>query len=188
MQKDLIRRVRWCVTVLALNILVCTTGCGGREEPVEDALDVAPTVNPYGEIELNEVRTPDYRDDFATLSVNDNDTVVYWGDDDFRGCAIMWGESGYPGFDYPMIVELNAATCEVGTVAKIATQWGVFVYECVGSGEAFKDNSNLVDKGTGEFLVNWGKMGEVLILWNPNDKRYSQFELKEGTEIVTQKD
>lgn len=134
-------------------------------------------------VRLSEICAPGYREDFATLTLGDSDIAILWGDNWASGRAFMWEESGYPGFDYPIIIEVSVAL--YGEEAVIVTSWGSYYYDLESSGTSYRENRNLVDEKTGEKLVQWGKLGEDLIIWNAKTKEYSKFFFKEGTKILS---
>lgn len=163
------------IILLTLIISIFLTACGAEESTtVYDSEKTETSAVP-----LEEVKAPSFEEDFCTLSFDDTYWSVRWGAG--TGC-VMWKESGYPGFDYPMIV----STIQPVTSAevKLTLSWGEYVYYRLSAGKAFSESGNLIDKDSGEKLVDWGHSKEILILWDVNSEYYSLYEFQEGTEII----
>lgn len=167
------------ITILVISLILC--GCNAEKEQydtVEETEIVA-----IDTVLLDDVHPPKYCDDFATLTGSSGKTtVVSWGISIIKK-NVMWNSSGYPGFGYPMIIELQSEFPN-DNIVYVTTQWGRYNYEYCYSGKAFPEDDNLVDEKTGQTLVNWGKLGEFLVLWDSATNHYQMYLLKGGTEIV----
>lgn len=161
-----------------MTVLLCE--CGGVISAGVTGDHVLAVESEYGSVSLSQIHTPKYEEDFATLYSGTTTSVVHWG---VGGNSCMWSESGYPGFDYPMVIETSTNLDEC-LRAYIQTQWGQYEYKYVGNGNAIKAGDNLIDLITGDPLVNWGKLGENLIVWNNETGKYVRYDLCEGTKIA----
>ena len=132
-------------------------------------------------VNLSGVKPPGFGEDFATLTVGDNDIPICWGISE-DGNGFVWQASGYPGFDYPMIIEV---TEEVGVCEEVelVTSWGYWYYKFEKSGSAFEEAEALIDKETGNELVNFGRIGEMVVVWSKNSGNYSLYCKDRGTVV-----
>ena len=95
------RWVDYCIAFVlgCLAFLLCDTGSIGYEKDVT-------VKNDAHVVELKNVKAPEYKEDFATLDVGDKSLIVYWAIGISNASNFMWYNSGYPGFDYPMVIEI----------------------------------------------------------------------------------
>lgn len=176
------KKIDYCIAfILGCFILVISSTISFSQEN-----DVSSVYCEALTIDLQDVNAPKYKEDFATLDVKDNSLVVYWAIGISESSCFMWYKSGYPGFDYPMVIEildnyddLILQTNEV----ELTTQWGVYKYEKNTEGFAYKENWLLIDCVSGKQIVNFGREGEDLVIWEKTTKRYYVFKKKEGTTI-----
>lgn len=170
---------------MSLFLVLLLAGCDTSDITVKSTVQATSTteVSAYGEVLLEKITPPVFEEDFATLVMGNSSVPVYWGHSD---SAFVWKESGYPGFDYPIVVEMGCLISETDTVS-ITTGWGVYDYRLVDTGYAFAESNNLKRKTDGKFLVNWGRLGEILIVWSRNDEKYCKYELSGGTKVVLEK-
>lgn len=161
--------------ILVLILAVLVIGCGTVENAVAPSTEVVNTDT----VSLSDVRAPAFEEDFCTLSFDNTYLGVQWGAG--SGC-IMWRESGYPGFDYPIIISTTQAIH--ADEVKLTVGWGKYVYKKTGDGYAYKESGNLLDKETGTTVLQWGHAKEVLVLWDESSSYYSVYDFQEGTEIV----
>lgn len=167
--------MRKCVAVIALMMLL--TGCGSQKYTPGSNTEVEKEEDT---VKLSEVRTPAFEEDFCTLSFDGSYLGVQWG---AGSECVMWKESGYPGFDYPMIVTTTQAVS--ADAVTLTLSWGTYLYDKVCSGFAFSEGNNLFDNNSGDALVNWAHAEEILVLWDSTTGQYAKYQLRGGTKIVT---
>lgn len=129
-------------------------------------------------VSLSTVELPEFEEDFATLKA-DNEYPVYWGVKD--NGLVMWRRSGYPGFDYPMVIEGIATTA---ANVSLITSWGNYDYKLVKLGYAVCNDEQLIDVNSCKEVITWWKAEEVLVLWSKVNGQYAYYVLVGGTEIV----
>lgn len=166
--------------LFSLIIGLCTVGCTsnkkeGTEIPSEWVTEKEETV------ELGSVKPPMFCEDFATLASDGKYSSVVWGEG-IDAQNIMWSESGYPGFGYPMVVEV--LTEPVLEDVSLTTSWGEYTYSPVRGGHAFREDNNLVDIDSGKLLVRWATAEERLVLWCKSSGSYVIYSYNGGTKIV----
>ena len=161
-------------------------GCCILSMQAQIQLSVEPTINTQeiSSVSVSDIRTPQYREDFATLEFNEQSVIVYWGCGHDANATFMWGASAYPGFEYPMIIQTKY-TLEGNQKVSLSTQWGYFEYVLMEAGTAFQENGNLICTETGKQLVNWGRANEILVFWNDRTEQYWMFEKENGTIITS---
>ncbi len=168
-------------------VLMCAvlTGCR-QEDAVGDGVPAVVREVEDDAVLLEDVVTPMYQDVFATVSVGGYCSAVCWGSAGSGGCYAV-PDSGYPGFGFPMLfVSSDASTgTAIGAGLKVDTQYGIYHYRVEGSFDAVLSDSgrNVVDCATGRELLEWGRAGEVLVVFFA-DGRAVRADLVHGTEIV----
>lgn len=169
-----------CVVIVFTFVGVCSVSPVSIAEQESTG---ATHASEYDTVSIAEINAPEFCEDFATLTVGKHDVPVYWGaaSGDSNVC-IAWEQSGYPGFGYPIVIQ-SAYSCE--SDALLVTSWGYWKYEFKNSGIAFKEGESLIDKQTGECLINWGAKSDMLILWDQESEGYKMYELVEGTKVTT---
>lgn len=175
---------RWadyCIAFVlgCLAFLLCDTGSIGYEKDVI-------AKNDAHVVGLKNVKAPEYKEDFATLDVGDKSLIVYWAIGISNASNFMWYNSGYPGFDYPMVIEICKESINYfkdENYVNLTTQWGNYSYKKILDGFAYKESDNLVDKNTGNPVINFGKIGEDLVVWDKTSQIYYVYEKKKGTTI-----
>lgn len=165
--------------VFFLILITTVTGCGSTDDTESTYITSTEIDSSEDVVSLSCVVAPKFRDDFCTLNYDGCYQAVQWGD---GAVAIMWKESGYPGFDYPMVIEMTNTVSSANVILTVS--WGVYQYNKVVEGTAFCENNNLIDSDTGDALVEWCRVGEYLVIWNSVSGEYSKYVLQEGTKIV----
>lgn len=164
--------------LLSSAIILCCVGCT-KQQQVSTEVATEEQIIATETVSLPEIAPPKFNEDFATIECDGKFMSVVWGAD---GTNVMWKESGFPGFGYPMVVQINdePSSCE----ATITTSWGHWKYVPVSSGFAYLQSDNLIDADSGKVLINWGVSKETLILWNEESLKYVEYEYSGGTKIV----
>lgn len=163
-------------------IIIGISGCSRNDEAVINNSEyIMAEESTSDTVQLSEIIPPKFREDFATLSYEDQSDVLFWGDSTIDS-DVVWAKSGYPGFDYPIII--TTKTDITAKTVSIYVSWGMYTYSKISSGVAFKENKNLIDKETGKALVNYSKASEYLLLWCEKTKCYTMYLKTGGTEIV----
>ena len=164
--------------LLSSAIILCCAGCA-KQQQVSTEVATGEQITGTETVSLSEISPPKFNDDFATIECAGNFMSVVWG---ANGTNVMWKESGFPGFGYPMVVQTSSdpVSCE----ATITTSWGHWEYTPVSSGSAYLQSDNLVDAESGKVLISWGVSKEDLILWNEESLNYVEYEYSGGTKIV----
>lgn len=166
--------------VVLILILATFTGCAKNEKVFTEVnTPTSEKVSEYEEVSLNDVQAPGFEQIFASLAYDAVTYNVAWAIGEEN---VMWQESGYPGFGYPMIISINR---ELPTDScLLSVQWGEYEYKVLSSGFAFKEDGNLINADTGKTIVSWGSKEEVLVLWNAETKQYCVLGFVDGTRII----
>lgn len=168
---------------IVVTVCLCLTGCGVAHPCVENrGAEPKTTINSDGCVALKDVDPPVWNSVFASVSVNGQCHSIDWGTGDDW---IMTGNSGYPGFNHPMLVVTNGE--QVANCVELVTNYGRYVYECGRKcvGAVLSDNGkNLIKKDTGQDLVNFSASGETLWFYNPKRKEAVSAEFKHGTSVI----
>lgn len=137
--------------------------------------------NHFGEVSLSDVPFPRYGSAFLRLYGASVSFNVSWGELGSES-AFCWVESGFPGFDVPIIIECNT---EIEASAIILeTTYGKFTYSWVDKKDCFEENRNLIDKETGNRLIDFGVAVEKVFLWFPEKGYVGVYQFVDGTKVT----
>lgn len=164
------------VVAVVAAAVAAVMSCGAEEAVVSAG---AGGMESYGTVPLSLVEAPQFLEDFCTLDSGSRQFAVQWGEG--SGC-VMWYESGYPGFNMPMVVEGCGFTG--GSSVTLRTSYGEFVYGRTGSGFAFKEGHTLIDLATEESVISFGRSQETLYLYDLDTLMYTVYSKEAGTDIV----
>lgn len=135
----------------------------------------------FGEVSLDEIAFPTYSNTFFRLHCGTESFDVSWGT---RGenRAFCWEESGFPGFDVPIIIECD--TIPQTSAIILETAYGRYSYAKLSEEDCFEENRNLFSKESGESLIPYGKAEEQVFLWCAGAEKVLVFGLAGGPKIT----
>lgn len=166
---------------LFLLFILLLTGCNRVEE--DCPVTAEPTATPVTDfVWLEDVEPPVWNERFAVLKGAADSFVVDWGFS--SGNFVMAESSGFPGFGKPILV--IGEGCLVADNYSLQTSYGSWVYSVAGSREAVINDSgdNLIDKQTGEKIINFAVSDEVLHVYDRNKESVTIAYLSSGTEVI----
>ena len=162
--------------VLLLTIIISfsfSLGCSS-EQQVESS-EIVQEQNDY--VLLNSVEPPRYGERFITV-IADNSFTASWG----YGVNYVWSQSGYPGFGYPIVIEMENNFNEDSL--KLVVSWGEYNYELVNTCECIvSEDGSLLNYNTGECVVDFNRMSDRLFIMCRETKSCATYKLISGTEV-----
>lgn len=184
-------RVFKFVACMMLSIVcVSTSACGstvdsvGEDSPVEKANRVSAGREYFPrQTSISAVKAPVFCHTFSTAQTGAMVLTVYWGalDNSAEEGSFFWGESSFPGFDFPIIIETTEDGW--GNTVLLQTEYGQYRYTKLNCSKCFKVDRELIDAFTGKKLVAWTVPVENLYVYFPEKGKVFVYSLENGTEI-----
>ena len=126
---------------------------------------------------LSSVEPPKYGERFMTVIANESFTSS-WG----YGDNYVWSQSGYPGFGYPIVIEVENNFNEDSL--KLVVSWGEYNYELINNYECvISEDGSLLNYNTGESVVDFNRMSDMLFVICRETKCCATYKLISGTEV-----
>ena len=129
---------------------------------------------------LEFIEPPKWGEDFATIDDGEIKSVSWGASDDG---AYFCESAGFPGFDKPIVIVGDFSEKDQYVVQ---TTYGTYYYVFAKVESAKLDSTgsqNLIDKNTGENLINFSISEETLYLYNPETETVISAHFDHGTEI-----
>ena len=129
---------------------------------------------------IDQIDPPVFDERFAVLYAGSIVESVAWGVGKTYS-SFIWDNSGYPGFGYPIVIQVGFCDFSGIESCTLKTAYGQYYYEFEGAFEVLVENNRLCDKKTGTDVLTGTK--EKLYLYNAVTDTVFTFRLTEGTEI-----
>lgn len=159
-----------------LLLLVCITtllsACGE-----ESKVDSTEKVEPSDFVYLESVKPPKFGERFITV-IAERSFTVSWG----LGDNYVWSQSGYPGFGYPVVIEVENEFREESLILTVS--WGEYNYQLVNVFECtVSEDGSLINYDNGKSVVDFNRMSDRLFVMCRETKLCAEYKLVSGTEI-----
>ena len=170
---------------VVLSLALVLMGCGrGEETPAIFSREVVKfSSEPVMDaVWLEDVEPPVWNENFAVLEGEGDSFVVDWGSS--TGNFVMAESSGFPGFGKPVLIV--GECCPASGCYSLQTSYGKWTYTTTVTKEAVLNDKkdNLIDKLTGDKLIDFAISDEVLYIWDSESRIVTIAYLSSGTQVA----
>lgn len=164
-------RLKRFVIVCALSMMLVSS-CG-----TEDTINSEVKESTENFVYLEDVTPPKYGERFITV-VAEKSFTASWG----FGDNYVWSQSGYPGFGYPIVIEVENDFSEESLI--LTTLWGEYHYKLVDAFECVvSEDGSLLNYDNGKSVVDFSRMSDKLFIMCRETKLCATYKMVSGTEV-----